>query len=397
MLSVRGAGPAGLHTGLMAPLRRVTESSKRTFFWKNLKYEGEMARNSIRVGRRRRVLNEEVLSASNIAIHTGGADSDFEPGDTPRYGAGANIENHPQVTSYVPRRFRALCGFAAVGIAIAAGAETTAYFAPSLSTMTEVISASEITEVFANRLVAWTSALMLLLTVAYTRLIYSLRRHRVDDERGRYRVWRTAGWAAMLLSLNSVLGAHQLIARYLGSVVDWQLLPGHAGWWLVPSALIGGWLLIKLMMDAAECRTALSAYVFAAACLVVAGVSSAGWSPAWAAAVPEMMSRSLPLVGFTMLLVASQLFARYVILDVQGLIERTDSAHEQEEIDSKPAPNAKLAKKTVEAPMQVEPAAESEWVDGSEPETDYDDEPTRRLSKAERKRLRKQKQRNRAA
>jgi hypothetical protein len=41
-------------------------------------------------------------------------------------------------------------------------------------------------------------------------------------------------------------------------------------------------------------------------------------------------------------------------------------------------------------------AADSAWVDGSQPEEDYDQDNTGRLSKAERKRLRKQ-QRNRAA
>ncbi len=398
MLALRGERASISQHYPLTPQRSALNRATRVFFWKSLTYEGEMARNNTRVGRRRRVLNEEVLSASNIAIHTGGGASDFEPGDTPRYGAGANIENHPQVTSFVPRRFRTLCGLAAVGVAVAAGAETVAFFAESLSALVKVSSASEITEVFANRLIAWTSAVMLVLTMAYTRLIYSLRRHRVDDERGRYRVWRTAGYAALLLSLNSVLGAHQLIAKYLGSIVDWQLLPAHAGWWLVPSALIGGWLLIRLIRDASECRTALSVYVLAAACFVVAGVSSSGWSPAWAATVPELMSRSLPLVGFTLLLVASQLFARYVILDVQGLIVRADVESERDEIESKPVSKAKLAKSTVEVPPEEEqPAEESEWVDGSEPETDYDDEPTPRLSKAQRKRLRKQKQRNRAA
>ena len=70
-----------------------------------------MARNNGRWGRLRRVLNED-LSTTSVAYGT--TDADRTPGDTPRYGAGANIENHPQVTDYVPRRFRVM-GFILAG------------------------------------------------------------------------------------------------------------------------------------------------------------------------------------------------------------------------------------------------------------------------------------------
>ncbi len=364
-----------------------------------------MARNTARVGRRRRVLNEEVLSASNRAGDTA---STLEPGDTPRYGAGANIENHPQVTSFVPRRFHTLSLIAFLGLGVSAASALTAHYAEPLSELAEVISPAEITEVFATRFVAWTSAALLLLTVAYTRLIFSLRRHRVDDTRGRYRVWRTAGWAALLLSINAVVGAHGLIARCLGNAFDWHMLPANAIWWLAPAALVGGWLLIKLIIDVSECRSALTVYLLGVTSLIVAAAHSAGWSPAWAADWPVVLSASLPLAGYTLLLVGSMLFARYVILDVQGLIEHrvvaetsTTASNQSEEA----AALSVVAEKEYEyeeadEEYASEPAVEPEvsaWVDGSEPELEDDHEGTRRLSKAERKRIRKQKQRNRAA
>jgi len=360
-----------------------------------------MARNTTRVGRRRRVLNEEALSASSAATRTTSSESSIEPGDTPRYGAGANIENHPQVTSFVPRRFRTLSLLALAGLIAGVAAELTAHFAGPLSELVKVVSPAEIVEVFSNKLVAWTSATLLLLTAGYTRLIFSLRRHRVDDYRGRYRVWRTAGWAAILLSLNSVLGGHELVARCLGNLVDWQMLPGHAGWWLAPATLIGGWLLFKLLVDARECRGALTSYFLAVACLIVAGVHSAGWSPAWAAEWPGMLSRSLPLLGYTFLLVGSLLFARYVILDVQGLIEHqvVDATAGSSDTSSRDEAHIKIA--ATEAKESLAAEEGSDWVDGTEPETDYPetnyDEPNPRLSKADRKRLRKQKSSNRAA
>jgi len=355
-----------------------------------------MARNTTREGRRRRVLNEEVLSANNIAAYSGSIDDSFEPGDTPRYGAGANIENHPQVTSFVPRRFRTLSLIALFGLGIGAMAELTAHYAQPLSELAQVVSPAEITEVFATKLVAWTSATMLLLAAVYMRLIFSLRRHRVNDYRGLYRVWRTAGWAAVALSLNAVLGGHELVARVLGNLVDYQLLPASAGWWLAPAAVLGGWLLVKLVVDSAECRSAMAVYLLAIACLSVAGVHSAGWSPAWTADLPGLLSRALPLAGYTLLLVGSQLFARYVVLDVQGLIEHPATDHSTASTKVKAHVEAQIK---IDVKSTEESAAEqqsSAWVDGTEAESYDDEKGGRPLSKAERKRLRKQNQRHAA-
>lgn len=358
-----------------------------------------MARNLARVGRRRRVLNEEFLSASNLPARTNSAIQDVEPGDTPRYGAGANIENHPQVTSFVPRRLRSLTLIGLTVVAIATLAEVSAYFAEPISNALKGTSPTEVKTIFADRLVAWTSSALLLVNACYLGLIYSLRKHRLDDTRGQYRMWRLASWFAIGLSLNSVLGAQSVVAGSLGSLVNYQLLPGHAGWWLIPASLAGGWLLARLIVDAAECRTALSCYLLGTTCLLVSGIHSAGWSPAWNEHFPELLSRSLPLLGYGCLLVGSLLFARYVILDVQGLIEHSPlSSEAQAEISQEEEATIPMTlSASHEDSNQGSAASESAWVDGSEPEYDNDDFDNPRLSKADRKRLRKEKHRHRAA
>ena len=365
--------------------------------------ERNMANHTARVGRRRRVLNEEVLSAGTLPNR----DLACPPGDTPRYGVGANIENHPQVTDLVPRRFRSVALILGIGISVGALAEMASYYSESLSELLPTISAEEITSVFANRLVAWTSAAMLLFTAGYTRLVFLLRRHRVDDVRGRYRIWKTAGWAAIALSLNAVVGGHVLFARALGSLTGWSVLPGNAGFWLAAALLLGGGLLLKLIIDTAECRGAMSTYVLASICFFVAGVNSAGWSPDWAAAMPDTMGRILPMSGNLLLLVGTLLYARYVTLDVQGLIEH-DTAPESPRLNPATSAQETVAEelsveveKLPEAPSIAAAAAisadDSDWVDGSEEEPEGHSHSTRRLSKAEKKRLRKQKNRNRAA
>lgn len=343
-------------------------------------------------GRRRRVMKEEVLSASFAAYGTDAQQRNLEPGDTPRYGAGANIENHPQVTDFVPRRYRMIALIAFLGIAVGTFAEVMAQYSEKISSWAQVVSPSEITTLFSGNLLAWTSAAMLLATACYARLIHSLRRHRVDDYKGRYRVWRIAVWGSVLLSVNSVLSVHEPVSRVLGNLSGYSLLPAHAGWWLIPAILVGGWVMTRLMIDVAESRFSLFSYTLAVLCFSLAAASSLGWSPSFLAELPGILGRTMPVAANLCLLSGTLFYARYIVLDVQGLIEHAPSKPvAQESPEPVAAPSKQPEPKIAEQPV------ENIWVDGSEPEQYDDDSSPRRLSKAERKRLRKQKNQKRAA
>ena len=361
--------------------------------------KGNMARSSVSVGRRRRVLNEEVLAGGNATRRSARMDENFGPGDTPRYGAGANIENHPQITDFVPRRYRIIGLIIALGLFAGTLAELSAHYASQISDRLGAVSAAEIVATMSDRLVAWSSATILLVTAVYARMLFNLRRHRVDDYRGSYRLWRLAGWAAVALSFNAVVGGHLLLARVLGQWSGWQLLPESVGWWLVPTGIIGGWLLTKLTFDARESRSALLAYILAFGCFTAAGVASAGGVPASLAVGADTLCRALALAGNVMLLAGTLLFVRYVVLDVQGLIDHPL-------VDASSEANSGLKSKSLhrrdQLSAQQRAATEKDertngWVDAAELEQEEDQHGQHRLSKAERKRLRKQKNRNRAA
>lgn len=341
-----------------------------------------MARSNGRWGRLRRVLNED-LSNSSAVYGTG--DMDRTPGDTPRYGAGANIENHPQVTDYVPRRYRIMGSILAGGVILGVMGETIAHHVDSLSAVFGT-SAAQLTDILSNRLIGWTSAMALIVAAAYARIIYLLKRHRLDDLRGRYRVWRTGSLLAVVLSACYVTGAHSLFGSALSHLTGWN---NTAAWWLVPSGIVGAWVLGRLIFDAAECRTALAMFVLATLSFATAAACSVGWSivdaPLWA----DSLVRSLPLAGCLAILAGTLLTARYVVLDVQGLIEHAP-------VQPKASVAKTTSRKVEESPVQESADVETSWTDGSEPDYDYgeDDRP---LSKAERKRLRKQQGRYRAA
>jgi len=347
-----------------------------------------MARNAARWGRLRRVLNDD---PSHGCSHLAAMDADIVPGDTPRYGAGANIENHPQVTDFVPRRFRAVAMVLIAGLTIGAVAEVTAYFAEPLSEWAQVVSSEEITSVVAGRLNAWTSAAVLLVVAVYARLIYSLRRHRVDDVRGSYRIWRLASYLAIFLSANAVVAGHSLAGNILGHLTGWTLLANNMGWWLLPTLLGCGFILARITYDAAECRSALLAYFTGMGCLAAGIACSIGWLPISSVNFGDTFVRTLPLSGYLCLLAGCLLYSRYIVLDVQGLIDHGNSTSKAERQES-----ASLSlSETGDSDAESDDADDRKWVDGTEPVDDYPEDDYL-LSKAERKRLRKQKSRRAA-
>ncbi|MCA9258496.1 MAG: hypothetical protein KDA61_04820, partial [Planctomycetales bacterium] len=193
-----------------------------------------MSSPTARGGRRRRVLNEEFLSASSIMI-ANHLDADESPVQIPRYGEQANIENHPQITDFVPRRRRALLLCGALGLGTAVGGQLVVHESTSLAAHLPGVSSESLASAFGAGPVTWVSAVYLLLAAGAARLLYTLRRHRVDDYRGRYRVWRWASYAALFASVDAVCGFHGVLGQILATTTGVRMTSIGAEWWLLPA------------------------------------------------------------------------------------------------------------------------------------------------------------------
>lgn len=338
-----------------------------------------MASSIARGGRRRRVLNDEARTASGISLATyQGADA-----DAPRYGEQANVEHHPQVTDYVPRRLRAMIVTLLAGLGAAAGAQTLAHYADQAAATVPGLAASELSQ-FAAGVVSWASAVALLVGAMLAKLTYSLRRHRVDDYAGRYRVWRWIAWGGVLASLNSVVHIETLVARLAVAATGMSLTSTGAEWWLAPLAVVGGWIFVRLALEVRESRTALTMLLAAAACYAAAAAGALGWAPAMLGSWSAALAGALPLAGHTLALVGLMIFARYVVLDVQGLIDHASRPAAREAATVKTTSTSADAEQRTSASPQTDEA----WSDDDD--EDEEDGAQRRLSKADRRRLRKQ-------
>ena len=359
-----------------------------------------------RVGRRRRVLNDEVLNASGAS---GAARAAYDP-DAPRYGEQANIENHPQVTDFVPRRKLALLTTLLAGVGTAAATAAIAHYSEKISSALPGVSASELSAGMAGGVSAWSTAIAMLMIAMLAKLTFSLRRHRVDDYAGRYRVWKWIGFGALAMSVNAVAPIHGLIAKAAVTATGWSLTAAGVEWWLAPAALVGGWIFLRLLLEIGESRPALAFTLTAAVCYAAAAVGALGFVPATLEPWGSLTANALPLVGATFALTGMMVFARYVVLDVQGLIdhapapvvEKPAKAEKSEtKAEAKPAAPAAAPVKAAPAPAvasaavaskhETEESHDEEWAEDGEDDDDYGN---RKLSKAEKKRLRRQ---NRAA
>lgn len=379
-----------------------------------------------RNNRRRRVLNDEVLSASSshVALRAM-ADGRDSNQDAPRYSDAAGVENHPQVTDFVPRRHRT------VALLVLTGATTTAalgalhYFADPIAAACGLAHIRALDLASPGSLASWIAAVLLAATSVTCALVYSIRRHRIDDYRGRYRIWQAAAVACALLSVNSIVGLHDVLAQTLSHHTGWAVLRAGAIWWLAIAGLPLAWIAVRMLIDVNESHVAAALLLTSICTFLAAGASFLGVIPLADPRLETLTTGAALLLGDWLLLAAVVSYARFVVLDAQGLIpvvrraaKPTQARKTSASESSASSPSkTKLAtsifaaagrtqpKKTLTDLPTKPPVAATEWTDGRRAERDedeYDDDSDgdnddRKLSKSDRKRLRKLKARNRAA
>jgi hypothetical protein len=377
-----------------------------------------------RNGRRRRVLNEEVLSASSSHAVLRAFDRDDASREAPRYSDAAGVEHHPQVTDFVPRRYRTIGLLLLVGGLAASGLALLHYFAPAVAASVGSADVARFEINSPGHLAGWVEAITLLVASVTCALVYSIRRHRIDDIRGRYRIWLAASAACLVLSANSVAALHQVLAHSLGHATGWTALRGDAVWWL----LVGGpplaWIVARAIFDTLECRLAVSLLLAALLSYATSATSYFGLVAGLDQRSEPMITGTAILAGHWLLMLGIVSYARFVILDAQGLIaarprvarKKKARAAKTEPGKSEPKPTTAAVPTVLSAvgysrrqqadfSQRAEPRSSDQWVDGSRPERDpYDDDDEedsdgddRKLTKSERKRMRKMKTQGRAA
>jgi hypothetical protein len=369
--------------------------------------------------RRRRVLKEEVLSATSSRTTSRSA-KDSETNQTSRYSDAASVENHPQVTDFVPRRYGTVALLVLVGSGLTALAAAIHYFVLPMAAARGMSSAAALDLGARGNLIDWLAAIVLFIAAGFCLLVYSIRRHRIDDIRGRYRIWLTAALGCLVLSANSVTGLHQVVADVMGATIGWTAMREGAVWWIA-AGLPLAWIFARVLLDVRECRVGGALFVGAIVCYAIAAARFFGYGPVVEARLAPILIAAPLSIGHLLVLAGIVSYARFVVLDAQGLVtvrrriaakKSVPAAAPKKSVSPSTQPKAAstLSLAAVETAKQVSftvkrPGDSTQWVDGSRPERNRFDEDEdedssdgdRKLSKSDRKRLRKLKAQNRAA
>jgi hypothetical protein len=288
---------------------------------------------SYRDDRRRRSLAEDSAGED----FAGQATVTSKPSAKPqRYHSAARRENHRPTTDFVPRSWWKLSLFYFAGLLLIGGLLAGAAWVANADSIkvTGVVELLAVSQ--SGSLVRWFSSLMFLLAAGGSILIYSVRRHKVDDYRGRYRLWLWCALAWMVMSIDATANLHQPFSYAMTALTGWSLSGAPVSWWIGVWGTILAILIVRLVFETRECRSAMFAVLAVATLWIAALAIELGWLPSGGQSI--LVAAGCRAVGQLTLLLSIGLYARHVLLDAEGLITIREAKPKRE----KPPKKAKV-------------------------------------------------------
>lgn len=361
------------------------------------------------------------------------------------YGDAALMDRQPRITDLVPQRYGILALLFLAGVTIVAGLEALYAYMPELARRTSdgTIAAFDLDD--EGSLAVWFSSVTLLLASLTSLVVYSIRRHKADDYHGRYRIWLWSAGCWLMMSMDEGGSLHEGFKELMSYATGQRGFGDGSIWWVGAYALVLGSIGMRLLLEIRECRGSTTALVLTAACYGTAVLAQLGFVLPDAGAREVMLEEGCEMIGNLFLLLSMTLHARYVILDAQGLVpakkvkspkvEKPAKGEKKAEAEAKPSAEPEVAGRSWFRRAKIDPAHNNPPAPKQQPsksapplaaavktnsrraeaEDDYDDEPNsrqnrkprasapdaddasydgeRRMSKAERKAQRRNRQR----
>ncbi len=265
---------------------------------------------------RRRVLREEQRDEQQREERTVRGDHDNP------YQESARSELQPKILDFVPRRAWVVCVILLLQLTVIAAFQSLhwAVFDSAVGADRQWLRFFDMTRTGSPA--SWLAAMLFAAAALFSGILFSIRRHRRDDFKGRYRVW---GWLAVVLivaSANTVTGLHRLAGEGVARLSS-KLQPiaqfgwGELEWSMVLVALATVAVTIRLWFEFREskgtsCLAAASLIAFASAAMC-----RLGWIPAGPFEV-DWLAVSLNLLGANCLFLSVLVFSRFVVLEAHG-------------------------------------------------------------------------------
>jgi len=269
-------------------------------------------------------------------------------------------------------------------------------------------------------LAAWYSSLLLLLATGAALVVFAIRAHRVDDYRGRYRVWLWAAAALGWLSIDAATGIHDVVGLAAVLAAGQPAVPDSVAMaWLAIYALALGALGIRLAIEVWPSLPSFGTLLFAGLLYLVCGLMQLGMN--WSATPlgQSVAVSTVALLAHLALATTIGLYARHVYLDATGRLKvhidpdkkrgvkaksraKLKVVKEDKTDSSSPVPKPALAptaksgeparfgsSSTGSKPASISKSSLSAPLDEDDDDEDASDYGGERLSRTERRRLKK--------
>jgi len=358
--------------------------------------------------RRRRVLREGTTKKKRTATTKRAAKA------MQLYETEAISSLQPRLTELLPHRKRSLTACLGFGAFVVIAMQ--ALFLVRRNHLSELPAATTtpLHLMGAGTLSAWCGSLILAFAALVSLVIFSIRRHKVDDYHGRFGMWLTVALACLLASADAATGLHTTFNAIMARMTDHNPFGWTGSWWAMIGGVLGIYLFVRIVVDAWRSR---GSVVSLSVTVVIYAAATLFFYRKWRLGSDQkdtMAHSSLLLFGHVMLAFSLLTYARYVFREAAGLIGKKTrkrkssrstaeksrfaswfgrSSDKTKKRKTKPTKSKKPTKSTKKAPAEVEIGADHEEDDYDIDEFDQITQPeesARPLDKRARKRLKKQ-------
>ena len=295
----------------------------------SLQSSSQFRRSGQRDDRRRRLLADEFSGAAGPAAtreaYGWGAEDWPERKSGNHWDAGF-MDEQLRLIDLIPRRLTTFGLLLLAGLAAVAGLEAL-YAWASTPAMTEITTDGRIAAFDLDgegSLAVWFSSATLFLAGLVAVLVYTIRRYRTDDYQGYYRIWLWAATCWLLMSMDETSSLHEGFKEMMVYVTGTRLFGDGSIWWVVPYFFVLGAVGSRLLVDMRRCLLSSAALLATAGCYALAVVAQFQWVLPDSGSRGVMLEEGAEMVGNLFLLLAMGLHARYVILDAEGLLGRSE-------------------------------------------------------------------------
>jgi hypothetical protein len=237
------------------------------------------------------------------------------------YGDAEFLDQQPRLTDLAPQGLISLAFLFLGGLTAIVGLGCLHACLPDLAAQTgSRLAALDLTA--PRNLGHWFSSLLLLGAAAGALLVYAVRRHKTDDYHGRYRVWLWTAACWFLMATDSAANLHQLFQEIATAMTGTRITGDGAIWWIGAGLVLVAATTWRLLIDMWSCRLSTAALIFAWLCYLTGIGAHLGWLLPESSATLVLLRQGVKLTGDLSLLLAMALHLRYVLMDARGLLPR---------------------------------------------------------------------------